>query len=488
MKLGNQTTTLNWDTVFAIPVSKVNRIIKEERSSPMNFKLNDLEYNDFSGDFGDWQITPGGDGNSIRMNIPILNFKTNIRDDLLSGNFGFKSANLDIQVKLKYLPHDEDIMVTDKEKKYALKVRTESNSPIDPVVIGISLNNIDGFFYNKINKDLYLNIIDILKQTFMRQIVMWLNLNLNKFKHIFNVVNINLYISSEEPWSWCKPTYIDYAYADIEDDLDKSLLGVLCMTGGRTGGISQQQKIDSSVIPESSECGFLISEERFLRDVLLPTLPKKFKNSSINDYEVINSSNESGKYSYTLKLKDDKNINLDKLIANGGTYTPIMKHLELSLSEDTMKFETYIETPIGSGITTYCSTINEYRVVLAKNKKGEETITYEEVREPTILKGTTSEESALPWVMIVLELISLAILAVVTSGATLFIAGIVVSLVYGVITFTPSILENLNVDTSPSIDLLLENTTSQIVWKASDIFKLNYARLSGPLKLGGTFM
>lgn len=486
MKSSKRVSTFNWDTVFAIPISKVNNIIKEEKSSPTSFNLKD-EYNDFSGKFGDWQIVTGGDGNSIRFNIPILNFKTNINDDFLKVIFGFESADLEVQVKLNYLPHDEFLNTSSKERLYDLKIRTETSSSLDPVVIGNSLKNIKGAFHEKLEQNLFIDIIDILTETSMRQIVTWLRLNLREFNHIFNVVNLNLYIDKEEPWSWCKPSYIDYAYADIEGNLDKSLLGVLCMTGGRKGGIEHQQKLDSNVIPEDSESGFLISEERFLKEVLLPTLPKKFTNSSVDDYEIINSNNESGKYKYTLRLKDNKSIELDKVKAEGNEYTPTMKSLELNLIEDTMKLETYVETPIILGVTAYCRTINEYRIVLSKNKKGEQTLDYEEVRKPTILKGTINEGSILPWIIAVLEIISLAILSTITSGATLLIAGIVVSLILGILSFTPQMLESFNVNTSPSIDLLLKNTTSQIVWKSSDIFKLNSASLVGPLRLGGSF-
>ncbi|QOS99897.1 TULIP family P47-like protein [Brevibacterium sp. JNUCC-42] len=491
MTITHSTSTLNWDTVFAIPIAEVNRMIREQKSSPQNFELNDSNGNDFKGKFKDWQIITGGDGNSIRMNIPVLDFQTVLQDDelgIFTGKFGFQSADLHVQVKLTYLPHETVTKNAGNEQLYGLKMKTKSSDPIDPVVIGISLKNVTGIFYPwSLNHNVFIDFEAILKEMFMRQIITWLTLHLEQFTHTFNVVNLNLYISDDEAWAWCRPSYVDYAYTDIEGDVEKSLLGVLCMTGGRTGGIHQQQKLDAYVIPKSSNAGFLIAEERFLRDVLLPTLPMKFTKSRIDDYEVINASGQAGQYQHILQLKDGRKIELERVQANGSMYTPYLEELKLSLIGDEMKLETYTETHIFDGIKAYCHTTHHYRIVLATNNNGEQTITYEQVKEPTLLQGTYGG-SALPWIMLVAEIIVSVLLAVFTGGATLLIAGIVVSLLFGTIAMLPRIFETLNVETSPSIDLLVENTTSQIIWNASETFELDYAGLAGPLQLGGRFV
>ncbi|PEY87918.1 toxin [Bacillus cereus] len=487
MKYTHSTSTLNWDTVFAVPISEVNRMIKEQKSSPKDFELKDLNNNNFKGEFNDWQITTGGDGNSIRMKLPIRNFHTFLQDEFLNGEFGFQSGDLYIQVKLNYLPHESVTKKDEKEELYNLKIKTTSKDPIDPVVIGISLK-MEGLFFPSSLNNMFINLEDILAEYFMYQITTWLTLNLAEFNHVFNVVNLNLYISNEEPWEWCRPSYVDYAYTDVEENLDKSLLGVLCMTGGRSAGIHQQHKLDAYVIPKPSNSGFLIAEERFLQEVFLPTLPMQFKNSITDDYEIVNASGEAGQYQYTLQLKENKAIKLEKVAANGSNYTPYLKELKLNLIGDEMRLETYTETPIYAGVTAFCRTINRYRIILAKNKFNEQTITYEQIGEPTMVKGTINEGSLLPWVIAIVEIITLAILGSVTAGATFLVAGLVVTLIYGTIALLPEIYESLNVETSPSVDLLLENTTSQIIWGASETFELNYAGLAGPIQLGGRFV
>lgn len=490
MTKNHQTTTLNWDTVFAVPISVVNQSIKDNKSSPKNFEFQDLGGSKCNGDFKDWQIITGGDGTNIRMKIPISNFEAYISNKYFSGTGGFESAEMNIQVKLNYLPHDEisknkDIELVD------LKVRTESNDPVDPVVIALSLQNINDYHFNsgnKINKDMFIDEEDIIKDLFMELIKNWLNENLNLFNHIFSVVNLNLYIKEYSQWSWCKPSYVDYAYVDINGDLEKSLLGVLCMTGGRKGSINQQQKLDPYAIPENSQCGFLIYEERVLKDVLLPTLPMKFENSTIQDYEIINASGESGQYQYILKLKKDRNVKLERVEANGSKYDPYMTEMSLSLVNDTLKLEAVTETSVGMGGIVGCRTTNWYKLILAENGNGEQTISYEEVGEPTVINYVVKEGENWVWdvIAVITGAIAIAVLSIFTGGAILFIGGIVIAFLTGFIAKTPDMILGWNLKTSPSIDMMLENSTSQIIWNAREIFNLDYVALNGPLQLGGT--
>ncbi|MGE7877929.1 TULIP family P47-like protein [Peribacillus muralis] len=476
-----QTSTFNWDTVFAIPITEVNRAIKEQKSSPENFQFQN-DYSDYEGEFGDWQITSGGDGNNIRMNIPIRNFKTLLKD-FIPGEFGFESAELTIQVKLNYLPHHASD-TTGPEQLYQLKIRSTSSDSFDPAVVGISLNKVEGMFgYNPSFEELLMVIFKV-------QMVDWLNPNLGYFSHIFNVVNLNLYIDNSAEWAWCTPSYVDYAYTDIEGNLDKSLLGVLCMTGGRQGGVNQQQLLDPRAIPPSSNAAFLIAEERFLKDVLWPTLPEKFIYSSMDDYEVVNNSGENGNYQYILQLKKDKSIRLDDIQDSGSTYTPFMKELRLGLVGDEMWLKTYTETPLNAHAKATCRTKNTYNLVLTKNGNGEQTITYKEVKEPIVDTDIIQEGggSLYPWIILALEVIGLAILTIMTSGATLLISAIIVSILFGTLALLPQIIDVLTPVNSPSIDKMLLKSIGHIKWNASDIFELDYAALAGPLQLGGRLL
>lgn len=281
---------------------------------------------------------------------------------------------------------------------------------------------------------------------------------MKEFNHTFSVVNLNLYISDEKPWDWCKPSYVDYAYTDIEENLDKSLLGVLCMTGGRKGGIQQQQKLDAYVIPESSNAGFLIAQERFLLDVVLPTLPMKFEYSTTNDYEVINASGEAGQYQYILRLKKDRKIKLDRVEVKGSRYDPYMTEMSLSLVNDTLKLEAATETSVGIGGVVGCRTTNWYKLKLAENGKGEQTIAYEEAGQPIITHYVIKEGDNWVWdvIAVIIALLAEAVLAIFTAGASLIIGSIVIAILTGLLAKTPDIIQDWNVNTSPSVEPFLD--------------------------------
>ncbi|NFL33787.1 toxin [Clostridium botulinum] len=480
-----QTTTLNWDTVYAVPINIVNEAIKLKHPTPENFELLNGKYGNCSGSFEEWQITKGGDGSNIRLKIPIKNFKATIIGNRLNGKGGFAFANLEVQVKLKYLPHfpqskNKDIELVD------LKIRTQSDNPEDPAIIVISsYKNIQGFYFEdeyKLTED-----DEFVVSYFYRLIKEWLEKNLHFFNYIFNTVNLNLYISDKEKWEWTKPSYVDYAYSEIEGDLSRSALGVLCMTGGRTGSKNQQQKIDPYAIPKKSQSGFLISEERLLRNILLPTIPKKFPKSKGDEFEVINESSQGGGYSYILKLKKGKKIDLENIQAVGYTCTPYIQEMKIYLLGSYLKLETTTRVDLPLGVASICETTCEYKFKLSTNNKGEQTIAYEQIGSPVNIQY--SENTGNVGLNIVVSFLSATLsfaLTFVPGFGTFLAVGLIGGCLIGSVALIPTFIESYNSDTAPSIDLSLENSVSEITWNSSDVFNLDYVALAGPLQLGGT--
>ncbi|AIY79043.1 clostridium P-47 family protein [Clostridium botulinum 202F] len=484
-----QVTTLNWDTVYAIPINVVNEAINLKHPTPKYFEFSDSKSGSCKGKFNEWQIITGGDGGNIRLKIPIEDFEANIIGKYESGKGGFRSANLEIQVKLKYLPHSPQIK-NKGEELVDLKLRTKSDNPEDPVIVIIpTTENVEGFyFYEDTRKSLFLSEDDqFIMRYFERLIKKWFEKNLDLFNYIFNTVNLNLYISNNEKWKWTKPSYVNYAYSEIEGDLSKSTLGVLCMTGGRKGTKNQQQKIDPNAIPKNSQSGFLISEERLLKDILLPTIPKKFPKCNGDEFEVINQSGQEGSYNYILKLKENKKIFLDDIIACGQNCTPYIQSMSVSLLGSYLRLKSTTRVDLPLGVSSICETMCEYRFKLSKNNKGEQTIAYKQIGNP-INKQYSENTGNVAWDIVKAFLgISLAFVLAVVPGVGSFLAvSIIGGTLVGTISNIPKFIENYNANTSPSIDLSLENSVSEITWNSSDIFNLNYVGLAGPLQLGGT--
>jgi len=93
--------TMGWDTVFAIRVPDVNAAIVEEKTSPKTFASGDLGGGwSITGDFGDWQITPGGDGENINLLIPATSGNM-----VFSGKtYALDGAQITAQYKLELMP------------------------------------------------------------------------------------------------------------------------------------------------------------------------------------------------------------------------------------------------------------------------------------------------------------------------------------------------------------------------------------------------
>ncbi|MFB0832766.1 TULIP family P47-like protein [Brevibacillus laterosporus] len=484
----NRTDTLNWDTVFAIPISKVNETIIKQKSSPKNFQY-ERKSGSVKGVFGDWQITKGGDGSFIHLSIPINNL-TGLYGKHTKKDFSWTGFSLIVEVSLQFLPHDDNGEKSNNSYVQSLKIKTKSIDPTNPVVSLVTTISKDSAGNPTEPKGDAIDDVhtpDIMSGYISDLIVDWLNENLEDFNHVFATVNLNNYIDKDSAWAWCKPTYVDYAYVD--KDSEESLLGVLCMTGGRKGSVQQLQQIDPYVIPKGSIAGFLVSEERLLTDLLLPTLPMKWKKSCIQDYEVIyNSDIETGNYRYVLQLKQGNSIELDHVEQDGKSYTPYMKTMKIALEEDQLIFDSYTETDVGMGITAWCRSTHYYTITLGKNRDGHQTLIFQKAKEPNSSHGTlASQDTEIEkWAIIIAGLLATVIVGVCTDGATFVVTAILIGSLTGLAALEPSVIENYNNDTSPDIDLLVFNVTSPIQWNSSGVFNLNYAGIAGPLQLGGT--
>jgi len=470
--LANATNTLNWDTVFAIPIPYVNSAIVSKKSSPAGFNYSSPKGDTVKGTFSDWQIAPGGDGALIWMTIPV----SLVSGSCELGGFAWEQGKLIVEVRLEYLPH-ENI-----ENLFNLKVKSKSVDPANPVVslkTAIFTKPVTGKAVDNFGASVVQSVVTTL-------IIDWLNEHLIDFDHVFAMVNINEKIDKDAQWAWCKPSYTDYAYCDAQSP-DKSILGVLCMTGGRKAGLAQLQQIDPYVIPNGGKAGFLVSPARFLHDLMLPTLPFKWKYSTVNDYEIKSDADtQTGKYQHVLKLKDGENIRLDDVEHAGSVFTPYMTKMSITNEDEQLIFSTYTETDVGEGVTAWCQTTHWYTIEVGSNKNGQ-TLKYREVKTAVVEHGTHTSlgTEILKWMIIVAGVIATVVLCFVTEGAALVVGGVIIGVLVGVAVASPDIIAAVDNNTAPNLDLLTLNTTDPIKWSAQNVFSLTSVQLNNALQLGG---
>ena len=460
------TTTFGWDTVFAITLKDVNAAIKKAATSPKTFQFTSPDGSiAIEGNFGIWQAHWGGQGSLLWMAIPIT-----------KGTYQFQGRTIPmagitaiIEVQLDCLPPEKSSTDTNANSKLALRlvVRTKASKPDDPVVSVRSLS-----FTTPPAKA---EDPALMKYALGE----WFNQHLKEFAHVFCSINLNVKADKGQ-YQWLKPKKTSYACLKGTSEID-SYLGVLCMTQDNSPAELAPQ-LDLNVVPKGSRAGFLISQQRFLEEMVLPGLPRAFPGSQCSDFSM--SSDQT-------KICNTTTIKL-KPVTNAGTpYYPEMISLEISIDGTELQFATKTQVNIGLGTVALITVTNYLRIVLATKPDGSQTLSYEESRPPLKDHSLTTEAKgeALKIFLEILVVLIGIILVIVTDGAALGAAIIIVSLLIGLMDAIPKTIADVVAkkisNDSPSLDPFVSQSTNTISWSDSADFKLTWAGLATCLQLGG---
>ena len=455
--------TFGWDTVFAIRVDDANTAIRNAKSSPTSFSapgtdsLSGIQFT-ASGSFGDWQICLGGSGGLIHMQTPIPSLTV----ATAANRFSFQNGAAVIEVQLEFIPQANQPAEPKQGTLHDLKVKSTGGTPDQPVVSVISLSFPDPNF-----SDLQADVQSALGE--------WFNAHLGDFQHVFSTVNLNR-VADTGQFQWLMPTYTSYAYIDGPTQ-DDSRLGVLCMTTNASpDGLALE--LSPNAIPSGQRAGFLISQQRFLMELLLPSMPLVFKGSTVADYSL--STNQR-----SLTLNNP--VQLDPITQNGKTYTPTLKSLTITANGQTLTIDSVTETEVSWEIWSYCHTTYDYDIVLMTKSDGTQTLNYQQTGTP-VKENWTQKGEGIEITEIIAGIIAALvtiIVGVLTGGAGFIIAGLIVGILMGVGVEVPNIISTIGTDDAPGMQMLVFNSTDPIRWSDSANFDLTSAGLNQSLQLGG---
>lgn len=218
--LEGETSTLGWDTSYAIRLPDVNAAITKAKAWPPTFQIDVDPQEDYTlnGHFGPWQMIRGGSGAIATLAIKIDTGVMTISEEGEIKKYPMDGSTAIVSVKLHYVsspvPHLQSVA-----ERMLLVTNPNARSAQDPAVV------VHGFEFSKSAPSPYV-------QALMKAgLGMWLNDNIKKFSHIFTIVSLNETVTGA--FQWLKPTYTSYAYLDGPTD-EGSFFGALGMTENRS--------------------------------------------------------------------------------------------------------------------------------------------------------------------------------------------------------------------------------------------------------------
>lgn len=447
--------TYGWDTVFAMHIADVNAAIAAQKSSPPSFSRNDPDEGyAIAGDFGDWSIVPGGDGDLVCLGLPIKN--TTVTGP--NGKWGL-SGTVKAMVRLDLL-HDAEVA----DRRH-LKVRSTPIDASTPVatVSGASFDGAAPAF--------------IVKTALQMLLQDWLNANLADFDHVFSTVDLNRKAASGA-FQWMQPTDVAYAYTDLGTATDGAL-AILSMTEGRSSaGLIQQ--VSSACIPPSHKGSLLISKARVLDQLLLPTIPFSYSGSKASDFVLSSDGNSivigPGAVSFTVT-------------SDGSDYSASIQSLSVSIEGTILSYDVTTCTVLSPGIRAWCRTINRLNMTLGTAAGGGQTIVFADAVPADVTHWTEHDPGfdIAEKILAIAALVAGVVATVLTDGAAVGALAMAIGFAAGALTVTQTAIENAGENKAPAITAAVLDGTAAISWPLASGFTLSQAGLNDSLQLVGAY-
>ncbi len=453
--------TDGWDTVFGIRLSEVNAALTNSAAYPKAFQVDDPTDGIMAqGVFGSWQIAPGGSNQLVNFVIPVPQASVTLPDKTEEH---LQDVTVPILLRMEFIPSNQSFP---SGTGHDLVIWNGKESK-DPAV------QVGQISYGGHEQPSF-----VAQAAFLELIGAWLNANISDFSHVFATVNLNR--KADKEYQWMQPTSTAYAYSDVGYQAE-GVLAILNMTEGRSSSGLQQQ-ISSSILEKEQQAAFLISSARLIEKFILPTLPKVFPGSKVDDFEISKDGlSIHNKSSVPYKVKDKK---------NNTSHDVTLETLQVTMGGTFLRFEAVTCAPIIPGIKAMCHTINALSIKLAQKadgKPGEQTFTFEDA-EPPLTNHWLDKDPAIAVteeILTIVAIIVTLIIIFVTDGAAILIVAGIIGVVLGTMMITEGVVGLVDKDNGPAIGKAVLNATAPICWKDADDFKVTKGSLNGSLQLIG---
>jgi Clostridium P-47 protein len=291
-----------WDTVYAIRYADVNNSIVKKSSSPKTF-LSSITGDDgvqrCQGTFSDWQLTTGGDGRNLFMQLPMPTAEF----EFLSSTDVMTNISAIVEINLEWLGTG------------AVQNLTASNSVSSVVLRNVNFGT---------------STISVARQSLFRnQLEDWLKANIAGFQHSFAQLNIDE-VADQGKFAWLKPVgNPSYAIADAGNgkDITKSVFAVLAMTS--TNPSPGTHQVSPLAIPDGSNSALLLHPKRVLENMFKPGIHLLFDQARTENFDFENNG---------LNITNNIELSFGRQILDGGkVVTPKIGAQNFKLKLETCK-------------------------------------------------------------------------------------------------------------------------------------------------------
>lgn len=350
----NIADTNNWDTVFAVKYGIVNSLLQKGWSnlsnSVRNFSQQQAPGYNIQGTFNSWQLTPGGDGQNVRLQCPISSgtFTTPQK------SYNLSNASVVVEIQMQWVPDPSQrfFAVTSAsvpgsaisticdqlDRRNILPALntafSSNNSALNNPQVAIKKNGYSWIINDASGKsyylfklsdqknNLYLNIYEFEKQWSVNLTALQNDPQSNNpIVSIVNIVNLpsikseidnavlsglfdswfianlasfnqvfaalNISTSIDQSDLWKWMKPTDSSYAITDDGtLGNGVFGLLTMVNNNQDNDNHQ--VSPYAIPDSCDAGFLVSAEQFVSNVLLYGATTIFNGANASVFSISN--------------------------------------------------------------------------------------------------------------------------------------------------------------------------------------------------------
>jgi len=312
--------TYGWDVVYATTIEQVNHSLAAHADQLLpSFSHTEAEYS-LSGEFGTWQIVPGGSGKLLHLEITVN-----------SGTLTLGTANTDLagisavfEIALQLIPSGTSERLL-RFNFRGVGQKTGGDPDQGLVTPTGSITDPDG------------KLGFVQKALFPAGIAQSLVAQASAISQVF--ATIDLVPPGAD--SWLAPVQADYCYAQPEDPASGYLV-ILTLTSDRDSS-QLQRRFDPQILAGGGNAGIGISADLFLQHVIEPALPSVYGHGTGAGSFAFNAANHT--------INNTATFAIDKVKSGAIWYQPYIEGLSIKVADNALQTTLHGSCGLGLNIT-----------------------------------------------------------------------------------------------------------------------------------------